>query len=130
VVHATPAGLTAPPRTDDPAVGSADAGWAALTDATRRRVVTLLARGPLRAGELAQALATTPPSLSRHLRVLRKSGLVEIVDDEDDARVRIYRLRPEGFGLLHAWLEEVGAFWTAQLESFRAHAEAPRPKRR
>jgi DNA-binding transcriptional ArsR family regulator len=126
VVHATPAGLT-PAR---PAPDAADAGWAALTDATRRQVVTLLARGPLRAGELAQALATTPASLSRHLRVLRRSGLVEIVEDEDDARVRIYRLRPQGFGLLHAWLEEVGAFWTAQLESFKAHAESTRAKRR
>jgi len=47
---------------------------AALADPTRRAVLALLARQPQRAGELAQALSMAPPSLSRHLRVLRRSG--------------------------------------------------------
>jgi DNA-binding transcriptional ArsR family regulator len=124
VVHAAHPGLTPHPVVRHDAEDAvADAGWAALTDAQRRRVVVLLAQGPLRAGELASSLETTPAALSRHLRVLRKSGLVEVIDDEDDARVRVYRLRPEVFGLLHAWLSDVGAFWTAQLEAFKAHAE-------
>jgi DNA-binding transcriptional ArsR family regulator len=76
----------------DPAV---DRTLAALSDSTRRAVVDLLRKKPYRAGELADALAMTPAALSRHLRVLRKSGL--IVDDEveDDARVKLYRLKPE-----------------------------------
>jgi DNA-binding transcriptional ArsR family regulator len=58
--------------------------------------------------------------MSRHLRVLRKSGLVESSEHED-ARVRVYRLRPERFGELREWLEEVEQFWTGQLRAFADH---------
>ena len=95
----------------------------ALTDPTRRAVVGLLAHGPRRAGELAESLAMTPPSLSRHLRVLRRSGLVDADDLDDDARVRLYRLRPEALVPLQDWLDELRAFWADQLEAFKAHAE-------
>ena len=106
----------------DPAV---DRTLAALSDPTRRSVVDLLRKQPRRAGELAAALDMNPAALSRHLRILRKSGL--IVDDEveDDERVRLYRLRPEAFASLRDWLGEVEAFWGTQLESFKAHAEGP-----
>ena len=106
--------------------------FAALADPTRRAVVALLGRGPRRAGELAAALAMNPPSLSRHLRVLRRSGLIVDDEPEDDARVRLYRLQPEGFAPLQSWLDEVASFWTDQLQAFKAHAErkpAPRGKR-
>ncbi|MBC7939375.1 MAG: winged helix-turn-helix transcriptional regulator [Chitinophagaceae bacterium] len=95
----------------------------ALVDPTRRAVVALLSRGPQRAGELAAALDMAPPSLSRHLRVLRQGGL--IVDDEPahDARVRLYRLRPEGLAPLRGWLGEIEAFWGDQLQAFKSHAE-------
>ena len=104
----------------DPAV---DLTLAALSDKTRRRVVDLLRSEPRRAGELAEELSMSPAALSRHLRVLRKSGL--IVDDpvEDDARVRLYRLRPEAFTTLREWLSEVEAFWGDQLQGFKQHAE-------
>lgn len=62
--------------------------------------------------------------MSRHLRVLRTSGLIEEDRVEDDARVRVYRLRPEPFRNLQEWLEEVESFWTDQLGAFKAHAEA------
>jgi DNA-binding transcriptional ArsR family regulator len=65
--------------------------------------------------------------MSRHLRVLRASGLVEVDVAEEaleqDARLRVYRLRPEPFVDLQAWLEQVQAFWTDQLEAFKAHVE-------
>jgi DNA-binding transcriptional ArsR family regulator len=67
----------------------------ALADPTRRRVVDLLRKKPRRAGDIAAALSVSPPLLSRHLRVLRKSGLIENSEVEHDARVRVYRLRPE-----------------------------------
>lgn len=95
----------------------------ALADPTRRAVVALLAQGPLRAGQLAEALATTPPALSRHLRVLRHSGLVGADDLHEDARVRLYRLRLESLAPLHDWLEELRGFWTDQLAGFKLHAE-------
>lgn len=96
---------------------------AALADPTRRRVVDLLRQRPRRAGELARSVRTSPPAMSRHLRVLRRSGLVEEQRHPDDARLRVYRLRPERFRDLQAWLRDVESFWTDQLEAFKAHAE-------
>ena len=57
--------------------------------------------------------------MSRHLRILRRAGLVEENDLEDDARVRLYRLRQEPFLELRAWLDDVEGFWTDQLEAFK-----------
>ena len=116
----------APAGRDDAAVGLA---IAALTDPTRRAVVALLAHGPQRAGELAAALAMAPPSLSRHLRVLRKSGLVADDEPEHDARVRLYRLRPESLAPLQGWLDELQALWGDQLRAFKVHAEKSAPAR-
>lgn len=104
---------------------------AALADPTRRGVVSLLARGPQRAGELATALGMTPPTLSRHLRVLRKAGLIADEEPADDARVRLYRLQPTALHPLRDWLAELEAFWGDQLGAFKAHAEkAERSRRR
>lgn len=100
--------------------------FAALAEPTRLRVVGLLQSGPHRAGELAEALEIAPPALSRHLRVLRVSGLVEEQHDGADARVRVYRLRPQPFTDLRRWLDEIEAFWAGQLGSFKAHAEKTR----
>jgi DNA-binding transcriptional ArsR family regulator len=102
---------------------SVDRTLAALSDSTRRAVIDLLRKKPHRAGELAEALAMSPAALSRHLRILRKSGL--IVDDEveDDARVRLYRLKPEAFASLRGWLGEVEQFWGDQLQAMKHHVE-------
>ena len=103
-----------------------DNALAALAEPTRRAVIDLLRRRPHRAGELAEALAMSAPALSRHLRVLRQSGL--IIDDEpaDDARVRLYRLQPEAFDELQAWVGQIRSLWTDQLAAFKAHAERKR----
>src|SRR6476620_8535466 len=103
-----------------------DRTFAALADPTRRGVIDLLRKRPRRAGELAAAFEMTPPAMSRHLRVLRKTGLVEEDGLENDARVRVYRLRPEPFAALRTWLDDVEAFWGMQLGSFKAHAERTR----
>lgn len=103
-----------------------DQTFLALADPTRRRVVELLRRKPQRAGDLAAALSMSSPRLSRHLRVLRRSGLIEDSGVEHDARVSLYRLRPERFTMLRSWLDEVEAFWTAELDTFKAHAERTR----
>jgi DNA-binding transcriptional ArsR family regulator len=105
-----------------------DTALAALADPTRRAVVQLLREGPLRAGELAAALELTPPGLSRHLRVLRRAGLIDDDEPEHDARVRLYRLEPAGFAPLRDWIDELEAFWGDQLAAFKAHAEAPAAK--
>ena len=101
-----------------------DTTLAALADPHRRRVVELLRERPHRAGELAEAAGLTPPAMSRHLRTLRLSGLVEERHDGFDARVRVYRLRPEPMADLAAWLKATEAMWADQLTAFRAHLEA------
>jgi DNA-binding transcriptional ArsR family regulator len=95
----------------------------ALADPARRRVVELLRDGPKRAGELAARVELSGPAMSRHLRVLRASGLVEADVSDGDARVRMYRLRAEPFAALRAWLDQVEAFWAEQLGAFKRHAE-------
>lgn len=109
---------------------SLDATFAALSDPTRRAVVDLLRHEARRAGELAEALEMSPPAMSRHLRVLRECGLVEQERPDEDARVRLLRLRPEPFDALRHWLDEVEQFWAGQLDAFRAHAERSRPRTR
>jgi DNA-binding transcriptional ArsR family regulator len=108
-------------------VTNLDTTLSALADPTRRQVVELLRERPRRAGELAAACALSGPAMSRHLRVLRASGLVKVDvaegQGEQDARLRVYRLRPEPFVGLQAWLDQVQAFWTDQLEAFKAHVE-------
>jgi DNA-binding transcriptional ArsR family regulator len=100
-----------------------DRTLAALADPHRRRVVDLLRERPHRAGELAQAARISFPAMSRHLRTLRKSGLVEEDRGEFDSRVRIYRLRPEAMAELKTWLAETDALWARQLTAFKAHLQ-------
>jgi DNA-binding transcriptional ArsR family regulator len=70
----------------------------------------------------------TPAAMSRHLRVLRRSGLIAEEGIDHDARVRIYHLRPEPFEELQGWLDEVRQFWTGQLASFKKHVAKRRSK--
>ena len=110
---------------DDPELTNAapdiDRTLAALADPCRRRAVDLLREGPKRASDLARALEVTPPVMSRHLRVLRQSGLVREEHPEFDARVRIYSLQPGAIHELNAWLDQIEAMWTQQLSAFKAH---------
>jgi DNA-binding transcriptional ArsR family regulator len=109
---------------------SLDATFAALADPTRRAAIELLRRSPLRAGELAEALATSAPALSRHLRVLRECGLVAEERPEEDARARVIHLQPEPFDELRRWIDEVERFWAGQLAAFKSHAERARRRKR
>ena len=99
---------------------------AALADPHRRRLVELLGERPRRAGELATALDLPAPALSRHLRLMKASGLVEESHPDFDARVRIYALKDGAMADLKQWLASTEAMWTAQLAAFKAHVEEPR----
>ena len=61
--------------------------------------------------------------MSRHLKTLRSSGVVEEARDDFDSRVRIYRLRPGAMAELKTWLAETDALWTKQLSAFKAHLQ-------
>ena len=104
--------------------------FAALADPTRCAVVELLRERPQRASDLAAALAIAPAGLSRHLRQLERSGLVAADTVVHDARVRLYRLEPHAFATLGDWASAMQAQWSAQLQSFKAHAERGSSRRR
>lgn len=95
----------------------------ALVDPTRRRVVELLGDRSYRAGELARQVGTSAPVMSRHLRILLQAGLVADERVPDDARARVFRLRPDQITVVQAWLDQVQAHWEEQLGSFKRHVE-------
>jgi DNA-binding transcriptional ArsR family regulator len=68
--------------------------------------------------------------MSRHLRVLRRAGLIAEQGLEHDARARVYSLKPEPLSELRGWLEEVEAFWGEQLRAYKARAERGGPRGR
>ena len=97
--------------------------FAALADPTRCAVVELLRTRPQRASDIAAALQLAPAGLSRHLRLLERSGLVAADAVEHDARVRLYRLEPHAFATLSDWAGAMQHEWAQQLQAFKAHAE-------
>jgi DNA-binding transcriptional ArsR family regulator len=98
----------------------------ALADPTRLGVVQLLSDGPRRAGELADASGLTPAAMSKHLRVLLRARVVADERAPEDARVRVFRIRPESVVALRAWLDQLQARWDEQLGSFKRHVEKKR----
>jgi DNA-binding transcriptional ArsR family regulator len=74
----------------------------ALADPTRRRIVELLAEEERSAGEIASHFPTSRPGVSRHLRVLREAGLVQV---REDGQRRVYSLEAQPLADLSAWLE-------------------------
>lgn len=86
----------------------------ALADPTRRRIVELLAEDDRSAGALAAHFEVSRPAVSRHLRVLREAGLVDV---RADAQQRIYRLRPDPFDEVVDWVERLRGFWDARLDA-------------
>jgi DNA-binding transcriptional ArsR family regulator len=101
-----------------------DAAFTALSDATRRDMIRVLLKKPLRAGDLATSVRMSPQALSRHLRVLRRAGLVAEEGVDNDARVRIYRVRAGAFQPVQAWLAQAEELWRDQLQSFKTYAES------
>jgi DNA-binding transcriptional ArsR family regulator len=96
----------------------------ALADPSRRTVLEILRNQPATAGELAAALPIARPGVSRHLRVLREVGLVDV---RQDAQRRIYTLRPEALVEVDEWLEPYRALWRNRLDAL--HTEIARGKK-
>jgi DNA-binding transcriptional ArsR family regulator len=99
-----------------------------IAEPTRRRILDAVRDGERSVGELVEKVGMHQPGVSRHLKVLRDAGLVEV---RQDAQRRLYRLRPEPLMELDAWLEPYRAEWTARLDSLEQHlrrtAEPIRP---
>ena len=101
-----------------------DAVLQALSDGNRRTVLEILRDHPATVGELAEALPIARPGVSRHLRVLRDAGLVEV---EQDAQRRIYSLRPAPLAELDEWLGAYRSLWEHRLDAL--HTEIARGKK-
>jgi DNA-binding transcriptional ArsR family regulator len=101
-----------------------DAVLHALCDPSRRTVLDALQRGESTVSELAARLPIARPGVSRHLRVLREAGLVEV---RQDAQWRVYRLRPEPLAEVDEWLGRYRALWEQRLDAL--HTEVARGKR-
>lgn len=101
-----------------------EAALRALADDSRRTMVEALAFGPATAGELAALLPIARPGVSRHLRVLREAGLVDV---RQHAQQRIYSLRPEPLAEVDDWVAQRLADWQQRFDAL--HTEIARGKR-
>jgi DNA-binding transcriptional ArsR family regulator len=97
---------------------------AAVAEPTRRRILQLLARGPMYAGEIAARFDVTRPAISQHLGVLAQVGLVSAAQQ---GRQRLYRIEPAGIARLQA---EIASFWTRELDELVRDAGRPADARR
>jgi len=93
---------------------------AALAEPNRFHIVELLRRGARPVGEIGEALKLPQPQVSKHLRVLRDKGLVEV---EARAQQRLYGLRAAPLRQLHDWLEDYRRLWDERLVDLEAVIE-------
>ncbi len=96
----------------------------ALAEPHRRRILDLVREGPRPVGELVAATGLTQPGTSKHLRVLREAGLVEV---RPDGRRRLYALRPEPLAELDAWLEPYRRLLASRLDALERHLDSQEP---
>ena len=91
-----------------------------LADPTRRRILDLLVERERPVGEIVDSLAVSQPGVSKHLRVLREAGLVNV---RTDAQKRIYGLRPEPLAEVDAWLAPYRRLWADRLSALERHLD-------
>jgi len=96
----------------------------ALADESRRMMLETLTSGPATVGELSALLPIARPGVSRHLRVLREVGLVEV---RQEAQRRVYSLRPEPLAEVDEWLGRYRDLWQQRLDAL--HTEVARGTR-
>jgi DNA-binding transcriptional ArsR family regulator len=97
----------------------------AVADPTRRRILELLGDGERSAGDLASQFDISRPAVSRHLRMLRETGLVEA---RGDAQRQLYSLRREGVDEIGEWVDTLRAFWSGRLDALDSHTRPTRRK--
>lgn len=96
--------------------------FTAVSDPTRRQILDMLRVGELPAGDMVRAFPeASQPGVSRHLRVLREAGLVDVRKAEQR---RLYSLRQEGFAELDAWISRYRNFWPTRLDALALHLDA------
>jgi len=91
-----------------------------IAEPNRRAILSLLVSSQQSVGEIERQLRMSQPTVSKHLRVLREAGFVE---STVDAQRRLYRLKPEPFEELDAWLARFRRFWSAHLDALERHLD-------
>ena len=91
-----------------------------LAEPRRRRILDLLREEGRPVGDLVKALDVSQPAVSKHLRVLREAGLVEVTVDGPR---RVYRVRAEPLRALDSWLEPYRRLWQASLDRLERHLD-------
>ena len=91
-----------------------------LAEANRRRILDLLRTDERPVGDLVRALAISQPAVSKHLKVLRDAGLVEV---RTDAQRRLYRVRTEPLRDIDEWLAPYRAMWASRLDDLERHLD-------
>ena len=91
-----------------------------LAEPHRRRILDLLREREQAVGDLVAALGISQPGVSKHLRVLREAGLVEV---RTDAQRRLYRIRAEPLREIDQWLAPYRAAWAGRLDALEAHLD-------
>ena len=91
-----------------------------IAEPNRRAILSLLVSAEQSVGEIERRLRMPQPTVSKHLRVLRDAGFVEATVD---AQRRVYRLRPEPFQEMDAWLEPFRQFWSGHLDALERHLD-------
>jgi DNA-binding transcriptional ArsR family regulator len=91
-----------------------------IAEPNRRAILSLLVSSQQSVGEIERQLRMSQPTVSKHLRVLRDAGFVE---STVDAQRRLYRLRPEPFQEMDAWLAPFRRFWSAHMDALERHLD-------
>ncbi len=91
-----------------------------IAEPNRRAILGLLVGSQQSVGDIERHLRMTQPTVSKHLRVLREAGLVEATVD---AQRRLYRLKPEPFQEVDAWLAPFRRFWSAHVDALERHLD-------
>jgi DNA-binding transcriptional ArsR family regulator len=91
-----------------------------IAEPNRRAILSLLVSSQQSVGEIERQLRMTQPTVSKHLRVLREAGFVE---STVDAQRRLYRLKPEPFQEVDAWLAQFRRFWSAHIDALERHLD-------
>jgi DNA-binding transcriptional ArsR family regulator len=97
-----------------------------LAEPQRVAILDLLRDGERPVGDLVAELPLSQPAVSKHLRVLKEAGLVDV---RADAQRRLYRIRPEPLAELDAWLASYRQLWTTHLDRLEAHLDRKRKKK-
>src|SRR5438309_812894 len=91
-----------------------------IAEPNRRAILNLLVSSQQSVGEIERQLRMTQPTVSKHLRVLREAGFVESMVD---AQRRLYRLKPEPFQEVNAWLDRFRRFWSDHVDALERHLD-------